>query len=313
MHTAREGGRRMDRRGGTHNRAETGMWLSLAVYAAMALGKLAVGFAAHSTALQADGWNNATDLLALAAVLVGLKYARKPPDADHPYGHWRAETIAAFVVALLMIGVGLDVLSQAAVSLLAGHARTPDGLAAWAALASAAVAFLLYRRNRQLAAQTANEAVRAAAMDNRSDALISLGTAGGVLGARLGLTWLDPLLAAAIGVAILKTAIDIGRKAVHALSDGVDAALLARLSREASETPGVERVKSIRARIHGRNRLWVDLTICVRPDLSVVDSHRITEDVERRLQAAHPVAHVHVHVEPHEMQADPTPSRNPRS
>ncbi|WP_054673083.1 cation transporter [Calditerricola satsumensis] len=73
----------MDRRGGTHNRAETGMWLSLAVYAAMALGKLAVGFAAHSTALQADGWNNATDLLALAAVLVGLKYARKPPDADH--------------------------------------------------------------------------------------------------------------------------------------------------------------------------------------------------------------------------------------
>lgn len=303
----------MGRRGMGPTRAETVLWRSLAVYAAMAIGKLVIGFAAHSRALQADGWNNATDLLALGAVLAGVIFARKPPDADHPYGHWRAETIATLVVAFLMFGVGLEVLSQAAASLLTGRVHTPDGIAAWVALASAAIAFLLYRLNRRLAVQTANEAVRAAALDNRSDALVSLGTAIGVACAKLGLTWLDPLVAAAIGAVILKTAAHIGRNAIHALSDGVDAALLDRLSREAGQTPGVERVKSIKARTHGSNRLLVDLTICVRPDLNVVDSHRITEEVERRLQAIHPVVHVHIHVEPDDPQADSALSSKLRS
>lgn len=74
---------------------ERGALLSLVTYMILAALKLTIGIYAGSIALRADGFNNVTDIVVSIAVLIGLRVSQKPPDKDHPYGHWKAESIAA--------------------------------------------------------------------------------------------------------------------------------------------------------------------------------------------------------------------------
>ena len=79
--------------------------------------KLVIGYLFHSEALQADGLNNTTDIVASAAVFIGLRISQKPPDEDHPYGHFRAETVASLIASIIMMLVGMQVLFSAAQSI----------------------------------------------------------------------------------------------------------------------------------------------------------------------------------------------------
>lgn len=93
---------------------ETGAWVSIIAYVILSAVKLLIGYVFHSEALSADGLNNTTDIIASLAVLIGLRISQKPPDEDHPYGHFRAENIASLVASFIMMLVGLQVLLSAA-------------------------------------------------------------------------------------------------------------------------------------------------------------------------------------------------------
>lgn len=276
---------------------EKGAWLSLVAYLCLSLMKLSTGYLAGSEALVADGWNNTTDILVTLAVLIGLRVARKPPDRDHRYGHFRAESIAALVASIVMIAVGVQVIYRAVRLFLEGAAPTPESPAMWMAAIGALVMYGVYRYNLRLAQRTQSQAVLAAAQDNRSDALVSVGALIGIVGARWGLPWLDPAAALLVGVVICRTAWQIFSDATHALSDGFDHAQLRELKTTIQSTPGVENVSDIRARVHGANVL-VDVTIQVDGRLNLVESHDISDEVERRMLEEHRIDHVHVHVEP---------------
>ena len=90
--------------------AERGAILSIVAYIFVSIAKLAIGRLANSEGLWADGLNNATDIVASIAVLIGLRLAQKPADEDHKYGHWKAENVASLVTSLIMLAVGLQVL-----------------------------------------------------------------------------------------------------------------------------------------------------------------------------------------------------------
>lgn len=110
---------------------EKGAWISIAAYIVLSGVKLMIGWMYQSQALQADGWNNLTDIIASLAVLIGLRISQKPPDRDHPYGHLRAETIAALIASFIMATVGIQVILSTAGSWFAGEeaarARSPAG------------------------------------------------------------------------------------------------------------------------------------------------------------------------------------------
>ncbi|AJS60954.1 cation diffusion facilitator family transporter [Paenibacillus sp. IHBB 10380] len=276
---------------------EKGAWVSIIAYICLSALKLWIGFLSGSQALLADGLNNTTDIMASFAVLIGLKISRKPPDHNHRYGHFRAETIAALVASFIMIAVGIQVLYQAVQKFFQPALETPNMVAAWIALLCAVVMIFVYRYNIRLAKKINSHAIMAAAQDNRSDALVSLGAFVGIVGSQFGLPWLDPLAATAVGFIICKTAWDIFKDASHALTDGFDEKELNKIKQTIAATPGVESIKDIKARIHGNNVL-VDVIIQVNGDLNVVESHEITEEVEERMLIAHKISHVHVHIEP---------------
>ncbi|ALS29767.1 transporter [Paenibacillus sp. 32O-W] len=289
---------------GNIKQGEKGAWVSIGAYLALSAVKLAAGYVFASSALVADGFNNLTDIVASAAVLIGLRISQKPPDNDHPYGHFRAETVAALIASFIMATVGIQVLITAGRTLFAPTEEIPDLMSAWVALAAAIVMGAVYLYNRNLARRINNQALMAAAKDNLSDALVSIGAVVGIVGAQLGLPWLDPVAALAVGLMICKTAWDIFYSSTHALTDGFDENELSVLRATIERTKGVKSIKDIKARVHGSNVL-LDVIVQVDPKLSLVESHNISEEIERRLERKHNIMSIHVHVEPYVPETSP--------
>ncbi|MCM3203605.1 cation diffusion facilitator family transporter [Paenibacillus illinoisensis] len=276
---------------------ERGAIISIIAYICLTALKLVIGSIAGSEALKADGLNNATDIVASIAVLIGLRLAQRPADKDHTYGHWKAETVASLVASFIMMAVGLQVLFEAIGSVFQGESESPDLIAAYTGIFCAVVMYLVYRFNKRLATKIKSQAVMAAARDNISDAWVSIGTVIGIAGSQFGLPWLDPVTAVIVGFLICKTAWDIFKEATHHLTDGFDVELIREYRKTIATIDGVETVKDVRARSYGNNAV-VDVVITVRSDLDMHQAHDICTDVEDELLREHDVYTVHVHVEP---------------
>jgi cation diffusion facilitator family transporter len=277
--------------------AERGAWISIGVYLVLAALKMFVGLRAGSKALFADGLNNSTDILASVAVLIGLRIARRPADEDHRYGHYRAETVATFVAAIIMAVVGFDVLFDAVRSLFTPLHAVPSAISLWVALFSAGVMLASSIYNRRLGQRIQSKAVLAAAADNRSDAMVSIGAFAGILGAQFGLYWLDPVAAIVVGLIILKTAYEIFRESAHALTDGYEEGKLKEIEDLVLGVQDVQEIVDLKARTYGSS-VYVDVVIGVDQDMTVREGHEITDDIERLLCSHENIDHVHIHVEP---------------
>lgn len=252
----------------------------------------------NSDALKADGLNNLTDVIASVTVLVGLKFAQKPADENHKYGHSRAETIASLIASIIMFTVGIQVIVDAFNNLRSPAETTPQLFTAFVALFCAIFMFFVYRYNRNLSKKLESKALYAASQDNRSDALVSIGAVIGIVGAYLGWGFLDPIVAGIVGLIIIHTAYGIFKEAVHDLTDGYDAEKLKEIEETIKNTPGVTFVKDIKARVSG-NQTTVDAIVFVKSTLSVVEGHGITDKIEERLRDMYNIERVHIHIEPH--------------
>jgi len=229
-------------------RGERGAMISIAAYILLSSLKLIIGYTADSAALRADGLNNATDIIASIAVLIGLRISQRPADDDHKYGHWKSETIASLVASFIMMAVGLQVLIDTISTLFEGKQESPDILAAYVGIGSALVMYFVYRYNKKLSEEIESKAVMAAAKDNLSDAWVSVGTTIGIVGSQFGMPWLDVVTAIIVGFLICKTAWDIFTEASHELTDGFDEKKLKMYEDVIFDLEGVKGIKSIKGR-----------------------------------------------------------------
>lgn len=276
---------------------EKGAWISICIYLLLSTVKLTVGILGSSEALKADGLNNFTDIIASVAILIGLRISQKPPDSHHQYGHLRAETIASLVAAFIMAFIGIQVIIQAFQHIANPVLETPSLLTAIVGLVSAIIMYIVYRYNLQLGKRINSAALKAAAYDNRSDALVSIGATIGIVGSILGFPILDGITALIVGVIIIYTGYTIFHDAAYTLSDGFNVEEAESLSTIVRLVEGVDALKDFKARMHG-NLMFVDITVTVDPFLSVVKSHRITEEIEQRIMKVKPFSVILVHIEP---------------
>lgn len=277
---------------------EKGAWLSIITYIVLALSKLIIGHVGHSDALRADGLNNSTDVIASIAILIGLRISQKPPDQDHRYGHYRAETIASLFAAFIMMFVGIQVMIDTFQKVFAHEIMQPNMITAWTALGSFIMMLLVYRVNLILSKKVNSRALFAAAQDNKSDALVSIGAFLGIVGAQFGVFWLDPLTGLIVGLIICFTAWKIFKEATHTLTDGFDETLLEQMKETVYTVPQVKKVKDIKGRILG-NQQFIDITILVDYYLNVEESHDITVRIEKLLYEKHHIPYAHIHIEPY--------------
>lgn len=277
--------------------AQKGAWLSICAYVLLAVGKLFTGIWAHSEAVSADGMNNITDILLSIAILIGLKVSLQPADQDHQFGHRKAETVATLIAASFMVLVGFDVWIHSIQKMWDSEDFDIHPVAVWVSLISAIIMWGVSIYNSHLSQRTNSEALKAAAKDNLSDALVSLGAIIGIVGTWLGFLWLDVIAAIVIGFLIIRTGWEVAKPAIHCLMDGIEIEELEGLNEQIQSIEGVDKVIELRARTHG-NRLHLELTIGVNPNLSVAESHHVTMIIEETLLNDERIEHVHVHVEP---------------
>ncbi len=217
-------------------------------------------------------------------VLGSLLYSRRPADEDHPYGHDRAEVLAAVGSAFLLTGAALFFGWDSLQKLISGE-PTPTLLALWVALGTLLIKLVVVRVEGAVAQDVSSLAVRADARDSLADALSSLAVIAGVLGARMGFPRLDGVAGLVIAGLILFTAVRIGFEASHELLESnLDAYLLDRVRGAAEQVEGVRCVSGVTGRTHGSDVL-VEMSIAVDPQATVREGTEIAEAVRRAVYA----------------------------
>lgn len=261
--------------------------------------KLLAGHFGHSDAVFADGLESATDLLATAAGMAALKIGSKPLDSDHPYGHGKAESIAAFFVALVILATGGGILYGAVITIAGGNYGKPEMIAVLAAVVTIAAKEALFRYTRRVARKTESPTLEAIAADHRKDAITSVATLIGVGGAYFGLYLLDPIAAGATSFIIFYIGWKTLRSASNDLMDGRPSKeIIAGITETAASIEGVDRVYEIRVRRSGQ-KLIVDMKLDMDPQMTVKQSHGIGNEVRKKIFACFPgVGDIMIHVHP---------------
>lgn len=277
--------------------AEQGALLAIVTYILLSTTKLIAGSMLHSSSLTADGFNNISDIVANIAVLIGLRIARKPADMDHKFGHWKIEDLASLITSLIMFFVGLDVLFETVQKIISKQVTAIDPLGAIVGFISAIIMTGVYLFNKKLAKRANSKALEAAAKDNLSDAITSLGTSIAIIASALNYPLVDQLVAIIITFFILKTAYDIFMESSFSLSDGFDESLLQDYKQAILEIPKITQVKSQRGRTYGSN-IYLDIILEMNPDLSVYESHEIADQVEEMLMERFGIFDIDIHIEP---------------
>lgn len=276
--------------------------LGIAVNLALGAVKLSGGILGGSFALVSDAVNSIGDVVTSIVVLIALRVAQRPPDAEHPYGHTRAEAIAATNVALLVILSALAVGWEALQRLTLAH-DVPPAWTLWIAGGSALVKEWLYRYKLRVARRTGSAALVANAWDHRSDALCSLAVLAGLSAVRFGgerFLWADEAAALVVVVAIIWTGLKLFRTSASELMDlQADDKLVATVRAEAEGVPGVAGVETLWLRKSGLE-YFADIHIEVPPEMTVAQGHLIGHQVKDRLLERFPTLRdVLVHLEPH--------------
>ena len=268
----------------------------------LSVGKLFAGFVAHSAAMVSDGIHSASDVLSTLVVMAGVRYANKASDKQHQYGHERMECIAAIILATMLTMVALAIGYNGYEKIFSENSTEltiPGQLALWAAVISIIMKEAMFWYTKNAAEKINSGALMADAWHHRSDALSSVGSFVGILGARMGYPILDPLASIIICLMILYASYEVFADAVHKMVDhSCDEKTTQELIDLIHRVPGVEHVDSITTRIFG-NRIYVDVEISVDDMLPLIEAHHIAETTHAAIEANFPlVKHCMVHVNP---------------
>ena len=267
--------------------------------------KLASGIIAHSTAMVSDGVHSASDVLSTFIVIIGLHFSSKKSDASHQYGHERLECVAGILLSVLLAATGLTIGFSSGVRLIRHFQgclviETPGAVTLAAAAISIITKEIMYRYTAKAAQKLKSSAMMADAWHHRSDALSSIGSFIGILGARAGYPVLDPIAGIVICGFILKAAGEIFMDAVRKMTDeACDETTQDHMQDVILAQEGVLGIDSLKTRIFG-SRIYVDAEIGVNGDMTLRDAHKIAEKVHHAIETEFSdVKHCMVHVNPY--------------
>jgi cation diffusion facilitator family transporter len=274
-------------------------YIGIAVNIALSVIKVVIGSLAGSLALLADGVHSLSDVATDAAVLLGLRLSSKEPDQSHPYGHGRAETFSAGLIALVLILVGGVMIYYATMAIARDEITAPRLAVLIAAIVSIAAKEWLYKATQKIAIQSHSPALYANAWHHRSDALSSVAVFIGFISLEFGFGHGDQVAAIAVGLMIIWVGVRVVGDSLRELSESaVDSDTIERIRDVINADSSIRQWHKLRTRTVGRE-VFLDLHILVDPDLNIAAAHQISESLENALdeQITRPV-NITVHIEP---------------
>jgi len=264
------------------------------------------GVFGHSQALIADAIHSISDLFTDVVVLLGLRYGRRGPDAEHHFGHARIETMASAIVGVALIGTAFYIGKEAALNIYRHTEYHPKGVAVVAAAIAVALKEALYHFTVHVGRRIKSQLLVANAWHHRSDAFSSVAVLLGVTVAYFKPAWhiLDSYAALLVAFFIIKVGYEIIIKTINEFTDAAPRGeILDKIKKCAMSVEGVVDVHDLRARISG-SAFQMEIHISVDGRLTVLEGHRIAKAAEKRIEEeVDDVGSVIVHVDPAEMEA----------
>ncbi len=274
-------------------------YLGIVINVALTVVKVVIGLLSGSLALLADGIHSLSDIATDVVVLLGLRLSSKEPDQSHPYGHGRAETFSAGVVALILIVVGGGMIYYATMSIARDETTTPRIGVLIAAMFSIAAKEWLYRVTQKAAIRSNSPALYANAWHHRSDAFSSIAVVIGFISLKFGFGHGDQTAAAAVGLMIILVGVRVIGDCMRELAESaIDTDTIEHIKKIINSDSSIRHWHKLRTRTVGRE-VFIDLHILVDPELNIAAAHEIAEDLENALheEISRPV-NITVHIEP---------------
>ena len=280
-----------------YNQVTRVLWIVLFVNLAVAAAKIALGYATGAVSILSDGFHSLTDSASNVVALVGVSAARRPPDADHPYGHRKYETMASVAILIFLIVVLVQVVSASIDRLMNGGTPRvfPEGIALMTITLVINIGVVWYElgQSRRLK----SEVLRADAKHTRSDVLTSIAVLGALLGVWWGYPVLDPLAAVVVAGFIGHACWSIAQEASGILGDHIviPEEEVRAVIQTAPEVLGCEKIRTRGAADYA----FMDLHLWLDGATPLQSAHSISHVVKDRLMARFPeLVDVIIHIEP---------------
>ena len=285
-------------------RPERVMVGSVVIGVALVLGKLIVGLLTGSLGILSEAVHSIFDLAASTFTLVAVRTARKPADREHPYGHGRAENLAAFTEGALLMITALGIAFEAIRRLIEGGPPVNPAVYAFALL----IGTLLIESGRAVVLRrigrlASSEAILADATDRVADVLATVGVLAGLVGIRMGFTWADSAAALLVAGIIFRAAARVAWRSGDILIDRSAGDAEKQLRAAIGNVSGVREVRSVRVRRSGPNLIG-DASIATSRMLSVEAAGALADEIKRRARSVLPTLDLSVLVEGQALQGD---------
>jgi cation diffusion facilitator family transporter len=284
------------------------LFLNLAV----AVVKIVLGYASGAVSILSDGFHSLTDAASNVVALVGVSVARRPPDANHPYGHRKYEAMASLGILVFLVIVLVQVLGAAYNRLVNGGTPRvfPEGIG----VMTATLIVNLFVMRYELAAgrRLSSEVLRADAKHTRSDVLTSVAVLGALIGVWWGYPLLDPLAALLVSAFIGRAGWEIAQDASRILSDEIVIAEedIRGVIQSVPEVIGCHRIRTRGSADH----IFMDLHIWLDGRTPLESAHATSHVVKDRLMTRFPhLADVVIHIEPPPGRHSDSQIPNPKS
>ena len=274
---------------------------SVAVASVLVALKASAWLLSHSVAMLSSLADSGLDLLASLFTLLAVRYAATPPDAEHRFGHGKAEALASLVQGAFVLVSATLVAVEAFQRLLQPQPVQAQGLAIGVMLASTALtAGLIWLQTRALR-RTGSIATAGDRAHYLSDFFANVAVLAGLVGAGLlGARWADPAAGLLVAAYLLHAGWAVWRNAAdHLMDRELPDPERARILALAQSSPGVLGAHALRSRASGAS-VHIQLHVDVDGSISVSTAHAILVEVERRIRTVYPAADVLIHADPHE-------------
>ena len=244
-----------------------------------------VGTLSGSTALVAESAHTFSDIFTSAIAFIGFKIGLKPADEDHPFGHGKAEPLAGLLIVILLLLIAFEIFSEVYQKLLLGSSLTPPGiLAAFMALIGIGANFALSSYSMRIGKKINSPAIIADANHQKVDIFACAAIFVGIIGSRMGIPILDPLVGGFVGLLILKTAIDVARENIDHIMGKVpsDGLIIKNIKSAALSVNGIYGVHDIKINDMGPYST-AELHVEVDGDLVLKEAHKLAHNVEKAI------------------------------
>jgi cation diffusion facilitator family transporter len=278
--------------------------VSVFIGVALVLGKLIVGVLTGSLGILSEAVHSILDLVASGFTLFAVRTARKPADSEHPYGHGRAETLAAFAEGVLLLITAAGIAFEAVRRLtLGGGTVNPAGYAFALLIATLIIESGRAAVLRRVGRAAQSEALQADATNRLSDVLATVGVLAGLVGVRMGFEWADSVAALLVAGIIARAAGLVAWRSGDTLIDRAPAGAEKQVRAAIQSVPGVREVRSVRVRRSGPI-LLAEASIATARMLSLEAAGALVDEVKQITRRTLPELELTVVVEGQTRPAD---------